>query len=165
MGGANAQPELQTYPMGRPGSELPPQGRTSRRAPPATRVFLAGRCLGIGHATHSSRNQVNRRRPCKRNQDHIMSCPTPTAVGMSRKTARPVAVATSTRSKMLSMPGAKSARTKAPSSTSTARTGRSRKRTATGTIHIHRRSDARVNLIPDLGTEPIPENRGRKSFL
>jgi len=37
--------------------------------------------------------------------------------------------------------GRRSARTKAPSSTSTARTGRSRTRTATGTIHIRRRGN------------------------
>ena len=59
------------------------------------------------------------------------------------------------------MPGARSARTKAPSSTSTARTGRSRIRTATGTIHIRRRGDARANSIPVLATEPASENRIR----
>ena len=56
------------------------------------------------------------------------------------------------------MPGARSARTKAPSSTSTARTGRSRTRTATGMIRIRRRGDARANSIPVLGTEPASEN-------
>lgn len=96
-----------------------------------------------------------------KNQDHIMSCPTPTAVGTSRRTARPVVAATSTRSRMPSMPGAKSAKTRAPSSTSTARTGRSRTRTATETIRIRRRGDARVNSIPVLGTEPASENRIR----
>jgi len=45
------------------------------------------------------------------------------------------------------MQGVRSARTKAPSSTSTARTGRSRTRTATGTTHIHRKGDARINSI------------------
>lgn len=87
-----------------------------------------------------------------------MSCPMPTAVGMSRKTARPVAAATSTGSRMPSMPDARSARTKAPSSTSTARTGRSRTRTATGTTRIRRRGDARANSIPVMGTEPASEN-------
>jgi hypothetical protein len=90
-----------------------------------------------------------------------MSCPTPTAAGTSRKTVRPVAAATSIRSRRPLMRGARSARTKAPSSTSTARTGRSRIRTATGTIHIHRRGDARANSIPVLGTEPASENRIR----
>ena len=90
-----------------------------------------------------------------------MSCPTLMAAGTSKKTARPVAAATSTRSRMPSMPGARSARTKAPSSTSTARTGRSRTRTATGTIRIRRRGDARINSIPVLGTEPASENRIR----
>lgn len=93
-----------------------------------------------------------------------MSCPMPTAVGMSRKTARPVAAATSTRSRMPSMPGARSARTKAPSSTSMARTGRSRTRTATGTIRIRRRGDAHLNSIPVLGTEPASENRIRSCY-
>jgi hypothetical protein len=90
-----------------------------------------------------------------------MLYPTPTAAGTSRKTARPVAAATSTRSRMPLMPDARSARTKARSSTSTARTGRSRTRTATGTTRIHRRGDARANSIPVLGTEPESENRIR----
>ena len=83
------------------------------------------------------------------------------AAGTSRKTVRPVAAATSTRSRKPSMPGVRSAKTKAPSSTSTARTGRSRTRTATGTTHIHRKGDARINSIPVLGTEPASENRIR----
>lgn len=90
-----------------------------------------------------------------------MSCPTPTAVGMSKKMERPVAAATSIRSRMPSMPGARSARTKAPSSTSTARMGRSRTRTATETIRIRRRADTLFNSIPVLGTEPASENRMR----
>ena len=56
------------------------------------------------------------------------------------------------------MPGARSARTKAPSSTSTARTGRSRTRTATETIRIRQKVDAQANSIPVLGTEPASEN-------
>ena len=59
------------------------------------------------------------------------------------------------------MPGARSARTKAPNSTSTARTGRSRTRTATGTIRIRQKVDAQANSIPVLGTEPASENRIR----
>ena len=93
-----------------------------------------------------------------------MSCPTPTAAGTSRKTARPVAAATSTRSRRPLMPGARSARTKAPSSTSTARTGRSRTRTATGTIRIRQKVDAQANSIPVLGTEPASENRMRSCY-
>ena len=38
--------ERHTRPVGRPGPELPPQDRTSRRQPPATRVLLAGGCFG-----------------------------------------------------------------------------------------------------------------------
>ncbi len=37
--------------MGRPGAELPSQGRTSRRLPSATGVLLAGGCAGAGAET------------------------------------------------------------------------------------------------------------------
>lgn len=73
-------------------------------------ILRSPRKVCCGDSTHFKRNHENRRRLCQRNPDHIMSCPSPTVFGTSKKTARPVAAATSTRSRMPSIPDARSAR-------------------------------------------------------
>lgn len=66
---------------------------------------------------------------------------------MSGKVAQVVAVDTTTRSKMPSMPVARSAGTKAPSSTSTTEKAKSGERTATATIRIRPKDKIRSWIL------------------